>query len=260
MRKKIGQIGRIGLIGLIGHIGPIGHIGLIGLIGHIGPIGPIRLIGPIGLITLIFLASCTAEVPQELEGQPERKPVAFTVYTARPTATRPDAALLAEQGIPGGKSIGVYGYYHNNTTWSDAATPNFMFNQQATNEGLNQPFTYSPLKYWPNEETDKVSFIAYYPYCDGTAAQQTALGLTPLLANNGTGLPTFVFTVKDDAAEQVDFLVSQFLPDLPDSRNNLTVNDRVHFYFLHATSKVEFRVEVDNAIKKDLAYFTLNSI
>lgn len=260
MRKKIGQIGRIGLIGLIGHIGPIGPI------GHIGPIrliGPIRFIGPIGLITLIFLASCTAEVPQELEEQLERKPVTFMTYISQPV-TRADSSLLAVAQIPGGQSIGIYGYYHDNSSWSSSSTPNFMFNQQATNNGLNQPFTYSPLKYWPNEKTDKVSFIAYYPYCNGAADDGTdndiaSTGISPRLANSGKGLPSFDFTVNDDVKMQVDFMVSDLIRN-QQKNNNIGVNDRVRFNFRHATSKIEFRVVVDDDVRENLAYFTLKSI
>lgn len=238
-----------------------------------------RLIGPIGLLGL--LAACTDGEPA-VEAVESGRPVALGVYVAKPLTTRADSTVLAETGIPFEKSIGVYAYYHDGSTWAaDAAaepprnSPDFMFNQEAVNIGMEGYYRYSPLKYWPNETTDKLSFIAYYPYRDdcSVAADDPAneAGLQPLFTNSDTGLPTFSFVVKDDVKKQVDFLVSGLLPDLPNGtaavwpgepadRDELTVTDRVRFVFAHATAKVEFRIAVDEEVRKDLAYFTLHGI
>lgn len=223
--------------------------------------------GIIGTL-MVLMAACTADEGESSVNTP--RPIAFTSYTAQPV-TRADSALLADNTIPTGQSIGVYAYYHDNTTWSNTATPNFMCNQQATNIGLEQPFSYAPLKYWPNENDDKVSFIAYYPYTSNSSADVTALGLTALLDNTGTGLPSFQFAVKDNVKQQVDFMVSDLLPNLPNGtmavtpgapagRDDLTVTDRVRFLFRHALAKIEFRVIVDEAARQDLAYYTLKGI
>lgn len=205
------------------------------------------------------------------------RPIAFgDAYTAQ--QTRSSAAYSVEQGIDAGQSIGVYAYYHDNTTWSNEAEPNFMWNQQATCQERGGSFTYSPLKYWPNESEDKLSFMAYFPYTNTDIADDpenpvtpAATGLTPLFANDDAGLPTFNFTVKETADEQVDFLLSELLPDLPngtgavspgnpDDRSTLTVTDRVHFLFHHMTSKVEFRIVAATEVRNDIAHFRLNSL
>ena len=115
-------------------------------------------------------------------------------YTAQPT--RSSAAYSVEQGIDAGQSIGVYAYYHDNTTWSAAAVPNFMWNQQATCLEKGGNFSYSPLKYWPNESDDKLSFIAYFPYTaespghtDTPEYPDNATGLRTLFSNSDAGLP-----------------------------------------------------------------------
>ena len=201
-------------------------------------------------------------------------PIAFRdAYTAQPT--RSSAAYSVEQGIDAGQSIGVYAYYHDNTTWSAAAVPNFMWNQQATCLEKGGNFSYSPLKYWPNESEDKLSFMAYFPYTDNAADPESAesptkTGLTPLMANSDAGLPTFRFTVEESADEQVDFLLSELLPNLPNGtsavtpgnpagRDELTVTDRVRFLFHHMTSKVEFRIVAATEVRKDIAHFLLKS-
>lgn len=239
----------------------------------------VRLMGPIGPIILLgLLAACTAEAPVPTGGQGLRPVAIGDGYTLQPT--RSSQAFTANRGIPAGGSIGIYAYYHDNCTWSTSTpTPDFMWNQQATRLDDDNSFTYSPLKYWPNEESDKLSFIAYFPYTpfEGAPADPaipadptTATGLKTLMDNSDTGLPTFRFAVKDNSDEQIDFLVSRLITDLPESRdtegdpgqpfNNLSITDRVHFLFFHMTTKVEFRLVVDPSIRKDIAHFQINTL
>ena len=228
----------------------------------------------IGLISLMACSSEETTRTAETLGNTER-PIAFNAaYTVQPT--RSSEAFTATKGIPVGQSMGVYAYLHNTETRDYSADiPNFMFNQQATSQDDAEPFTYEPLKYWPNDENSKVSFIAYFPYSngaddDGTNHDIASTGVTPLLENNGTGLPTFNFTVKDNVDDQVDFLVSEVVPNLPKTRdtegdphqpfNDLTVYDRVPFVFKHMTAKVEFRIVADPEIHKDIVSFQLSAL
>ena len=226
---------------------------------------------------MICLMACSNEEPvTTMTTMDGMTPIAFRdAYTAQPT--RSSAAYSAEEGIDAGQSIGVYAYYHDNTTWSAAAVPNFMWNQQATCLEKGGNFSYSPLKYWPNESEDKLSFMAYFPYTDVDAADPesaespTKTGLTPLMANSDAGMPSFRFTVKESADDQVDFLLSELLPNLPngtsavspgnpDDRSTLTVTDCVRFLFHHMTSKVEFRIVAATEVRKDIAHFLLKSL
>ena len=226
------------------------------------------------IIGLICLFACSSEETTRTAGS-QQQPIAFKdAYTVQPT--RSSEAFTATKGIPVGQSMGVYAYLHNTETRNYSADiPNFMFNQQATSQDDTEPFSYAPLKYWPNDENSKVSFIAYFPYSNGTANDGTnhdiaSTGITPLLENNGTGLPTFDFTVKDAVDDQVDFLVSEVVPNLPKTRdteddshqpfNDLTIYDRVPFLFKHMTAKVEFRIVADPDIHKDIVHFHLNTL
>lgn len=232
----------------------------------------------LGFILLGFL-SCTEEQPRTAVG----RAIGFDSYTAQ-AATRADhsttrAAEEVVRNIPVGSSIGIYAYYHNGPArWSDAAQPDFMFNQQATNSYDGEAFVYNPLKYWPNESDDKISFIAYYPYSSAEAGvpesasySPATTGVTPLLANSGSGLPTFEFTVNPDVAKQTDFLVSDLLPNLPNGtasvypsntpdRDGLTVSDRVRLYFRHALAKVEFRIAIHPDIRPYFSKLKLNGM
>lgn len=216
--------------------------------------------------------------------QPAQSPIALSAYTAQPIAsTRADQELLAEGGIPNGKSIGVYAYYHSGTdsnadgiidtngAWSASAKPDFMFNQQATNNADIDGFSYSPLKYWPNTNHDKLSFIGYYPYTTTFSGSEDANGIVLTKGSNDAGLPTFELTVSNDVDQQVDFLISDLLTGLPNGtsavspssatdRDHLTIVDKVRLLFHHATSKVTIRIAVDDAIREDFMSMTISNL
>lgn len=226
--------------------------------------------------------------------QPVQTPIALSAYTAQPIATtRADKGLLAEGGIPNGTSIGVYAYYHPGTdsdgdgdiedgAWSTSSKPDFMFNQLATKKTSEDGFSYSPLKYWPNTDQDKLSFFGYYPYTttfgkNNSSGDTNGISLikpsndVELPTSNDPGLPAFEFTVKEKVDEQVDFLISDLLTNLPNktsavtpssasNREGLTIVDKVRLLFHHATSKVTIRIAVDDAIREDFMSMTISNL
>lgn len=237
------------------------------------------------LTGLLALTSCTADkgetvvspsVPQPT--QSVQAPIALSAYTAKPTVagTRADQGLLAEGGIPNGKSIGVYAYYHQGVgdtpgAWSASVKPDFMFNQKATNNAEEDGFSYSPLKYWPNTNHDKLSFIGYYPYTTTFSGSEDANGIVLTKGSDDTGLPAFELTVSDDVTKQVDFLISDLLTDLPNGtpvvspssasdRDHLTIVDKVRLLFHHATSKVTIRIAIDEEIRQDFMSMTISNL
>jgi len=227
------------------------------------------------ILSVICLLACSSEeTTRTAETTSQLRPIAFgDAYTVKPT--RSSTTFTADKGIPLGQSIGIYAYLHDVDENFTAKIPNFMFNQQATSRDDADYFSYSPLKYWPNDENSKVSFIAYFPYSngadnDGTLFDQESTGLVPTLVNSNPGLPTFNFTVKNAVADQVDFLVSDVIANMPKSRdsevnpglpfNDLSIKDRVTFLFKHMTAKVEFRIVADAAIHKDIVSFSLSEL
>ena len=82
--------------------------------------------------------------------------------------------------------VGVYGFWHDGSDWETdknkaCLQADFMTNQPLLHLWRDDPqgpyWTYSPLKYWPNNNasggangystaTDKVTFISYYPFQD----------------------------------------------------------------------------------------------
>ena len=131
----------------------------------------------------LMLTACTSEsdVLQSATKQEVPKAVGFDVYMPQVTnvtrAGSPEGVMTTDKLKTAEKGFGVFAYYHDNSTYaSGTSTPNFMYNEHIH---WTDGWTYSPLKYWPNEtdndsqtdpatipedRIDKVSFFAYAPY------------------------------------------------------------------------------------------------
>lgn len=151
--------------------------------------------------------------------------VMFDTYTASATKAYSTGVMTTE--LLGDPGFGVFAY-HNAGTASDAGSyaysvgPNFMYDQQVT---YGTAWTYSPLKYWPNEtekdmlsvtgaaesrdKTDVLSFFAYAPYV--ASATSTTPGTTPginsMMANTVTDADPWVqYTVSTVPSASVDLV------------------------------------------------------
>ena len=116
------------------------------------------------------------------------------------------------------------------------ATPDFMYNQlvsRTKNEsGGWGDWTYSPVKYWPNNTNDRIKFFAYAPY--------NANGIT-LSGNTSTGYPTIEYKASTDITNQPDLMVAQLGP--------LSKGSAVDFDFKHVLAKVQFSGDGTKEIK-----------
>lgn len=175
----------------------------------------------------LAFAACTNEdaivVEQAAEQQVGEVPVAFDAYLNRGVTRAGASGELVTNSATGtqislqAKGFGVFGYYTDNSDYDYTATPNFMYNQQIT---YSSAWTYSPVKYWPNEygdkaiadNTDKLTFFAYAPYVQvtpstgkvtGDPALQT-WGITGLTKNTAAGDPLVKYIVSFDASKSVD--------------------------------------------------------
>lgn len=127
------------------------------------------------------------ETPVTPSNNSKNVAVTFNTYVqsgnTQTRATYPTISSMGEIDINRLKTMGfgVFAQHTSNTAWTsyDQATPfNFMWNQQVAWDGTSA-WTYSPVKYWPNDNTpaDKqspaatgsqdrsyLSFFAYAPY------------------------------------------------------------------------------------------------
>jgi hypothetical protein len=131
----------------------------------------------------LMLTACSSEndvvqnAPQTQETV--AKALDFDVYMpeAVTRAGDPAGVMTTDKLKTTGKGFGVFAYHHDNSTYAAGAIkPNFMYNEHVSWSG---GWTYSPLKYWPNEtdvdsqdpaaaatsnRVDRLSFFAYAPY------------------------------------------------------------------------------------------------
>lgn len=219
----------------------------------------------------LVLASCAKIEHFQAPTTGDGTPVSFGVYTYKSTLTKVGGEAGAQTNITLGDAsksgFGVFCYYSDNSTGGSSAdytpgtpsnfTPNFMWNQQVNGNGDGSAaataWTYSPVKYWPNEYNasvtdqgiDKLTFFAYAPWVDATkttgAVGSETEGITNVSAYNATGDPTLTYVIPASSANHVDVLYADAT-----SLKNLTKpagNAPVAFPFKHALTSVSFRVQ-----------------
>ena len=182
------------------------------------------------LAALALMASCSSS-NDDLNGeattpQESNVPLTFSSYLGRTATTRAGATgTITTDGTGNTTSLqtegfGLFATYTNNATYTASTGPNFMYNTKVS----TKDWTYSPLRYWPNETSttnadgkgatsegvDRLSFFAYAPYVEATATTgavtENTVGITALTANNATTDPKVTYVVADDPSKSVDLL------------------------------------------------------
>lgn len=209
---------------------------------------------PIVLVALSGCGRSSLDLPED--------PISFDVYTLKSRSTSKangtfiEGNPLSATTLPEGSQFGIFGYFHQslggeNGSWDDAVTkgttnhPNLFFNGHVTAsyDGLTPQYTSDPVRYWPSNDKERISFFAYYPY-DATGANiKTNLSS----ASNGEGV--FEYAVPASAADHIDFMISDLCVDQSKSANYLTGDGKVRFNFHHVLSQV--RIKTVNVINSN---------
>ncbi len=178
-----------------------------------------------------LFAACSSDdglAPEKQQiAQTGQVPVVFDTYVNRTTRAgyHGDINAVGTLQTADVKGFGVFGYYTDNNDYDQFSIPNFMYNQQVTYE--SDTWTYSPVKYWPNEygstaiseDYDRVTFFAYAPYVEvtpatgkvNTSSTKTAnptetTGIVGMSSNTGSGDPMVKYVVSLAPATKVDLL------------------------------------------------------
>lgn len=186
-------------------------------------------------LAVVSLAGCSQNEITEVS--PDAHPaVGFSVYTG----TQARGAETDNNAIQGsGKGFGILAYYTGQNSMGTGYAPNFMWNQQVTYNNSGSAWEYTPLKYWPNTENDKVSFYAYAPYEDQSTSPKIALS-----ANNATGYPTIKFQIADAAKDMVDLVTDSVI-------NKTKTADKVKFSLRHKLTKAVFKAKLEEEYFKE---------
>lgn len=237
-------------------------------------------IGSLALLAL--MASCSSS-NDDLNGgatQENNIPVTFSSYLGKTATSRAGAAgTITTDGANSTTSLqtegfGLFATYTDNAEYTAATGPNFMYNTKVS----TKDWTYSPLRYWPNETSttnadgkgatsegvDRLSFFAYAPYVEATATTgavtENTVGITALTANNVTTDPKVTYVVADDPSKSVDLLwgvvpagttkwsnVTGTDIDIAEGKPYLNLikpktNQKVNLLFKHALAKLNLNV------------------
>ncbi len=190
-------------------------------------------------IAAISTVSCTQD-EELLTGSgngptPDGDAVTFGTYLAGAPESRASVMDLPALKTTG---FGVFGYYTESVdykTENPDHLPNFMYNQEVTwnDAAEGGMWQYSPVKYWPNNPTEKVSFFAYAPYVETPGAT----GITGFTPNTAKGDPKLSFKMDEDVDNQVDLLYSNNAMDI----RKQAIAEKVNFRFNHALSRIGFK-------------------
>ncbi len=125
---------------------------------------------------------------------------------------------------------------------------NFMWNQKiqyTENVGWN----YSPLKYWPTKEHDKISFFAYAPYSENQTVGDYGIKLSD---NKVQGIPTITFTVQDKVEDMVDLVTDvRYNTTHDDAKQANPAGNEVVFNLNHELTRVTMKAIVDERATVD---------
>lgn len=222
---------------------------------------------------LMTLVSCTSEDGGGASAVTAPTSIGFTTYvnSVATRATYPSVNTTPTIGAIDSDRLkttafGVFAQHTSETAWTgyDKSTPfNFMWNQQVTWDDENSSWTYSPVKYWPNDnkpaddqtpasqgslEHSYLSFFAYAPYVEGTDLPATghsdakADGIVEMSTNNTNINNSYIYYRTSnnspfDADESVDLLWATNRDCYKtDAAGYGYVNGTVNLLFKHALS------------------------
>lgn len=184
----------------------------------------------------------------------------FSCYTSRSTSTRANSNYLIDgtnnTTIPNGNSIGVFSFYQGSAKWDDITyhVASFMNNQQMVASTSNNTvnFTYSPIKYWPNNADDKLSFFAYYPWNNFS---DNSFGIDIENINDENKM-CVRFNVNNDLSKQIDLMLSDLIKDM--TYQNTNNEGKISFVFHHVLSLINIKLNIDPEMKS-IAKLNINS-
>lgn len=137
---------------------------------------------------------------------------------------------LADPSVTGfetGDVINVFGYYRQQGQALNSVAPNFMYAQPVVFDGTN--WNYSPIKYWPNNDGDKLDFYAYFPI-------ENNITVSP---NTQAGPPVLNYETKELGHSQVDFLYA-----IKEDLAKPASDEKTELVFKHLLGKLQFFVSV----------------
>ena len=202
-----------------------------------------------------LVAACSNDADEVVNGYvPSNNAIAIDASTDDGLTTRASGEINTDANLQAA-GIGVFGSYtgelkYENTTVS----PDFMYNQEVKYE--NGSWTYRPVKYWPNDSRDYVSFFAYAPFVENP--QSNTEGIIDMSKLYDLGDPWVNYRIAADpwstTSPQVDLLYGQqelteggnttYKPWLDQQKPTDPVNGKMKFTFRHALACIGDKITI----------------
>ena len=215
----------------------------------------------LGAALMLLAAGCERVDVTGTTGEPV--PMLFSTYSPRTTKADNSYVEAGTTTLPVNSSFGVFAFYQEGVmdsytgAWADLATknwkPDFMFDQEVQFKG-GTTYDYTPLRYWPSNEENTISFWAYYPYGAyrpndlSNSALKFYDGIGAAYSATSTGLPKAEYTVNSDPAQQQDLMFDSFASkDMTwdnCSESSSGTDGIAPFNFRHALSAITFTIQM----------------
>jgi hypothetical protein len=206
-----------------------------------------------------LVAACSNDVDEVESGNvPWNNAIAFDANTDDELTTRASGEINDNTTLQN-NSFGVFGSYTGRLTYENTTvSPDFMYNQEVKYE--NGSWTYRPVKYWPNNSTDYVSFFAYAPY--EATPQDDGRCIIDMSKLYDLGDPWINYRIAEDPwTNQVDLLYGQhgdnnnYTPWLDQQKPDDPVNYKLTFTFRHALACIgdEITIKCSDALANLIA-------
>jgi hypothetical protein len=222
-------------------------------------------------------SSDDSSITEKQQAPEQQQAVEFGAYVNRGTTRAGTPGILTTDGTSGTTTsletvgFGVFGYYTDNQPYNETSTPNFMYNQQVSTDA----WTYSPIKYWPNEfgtgaisdGEDRLTFFAYAPWVPvtpetGLATGSGTTGIVALTRNTASGDPYVKYYADFDPDQSVDLCWGVAKWNFASTVTGPTANDidagktyvdvikpktqrKIDFDFKHALAALNVQIDAD---------------
>ncbi len=218
-----------------------------------------------------LVAACSNDTDEVENGYvPSNNAIAFDASTDDGLTTRATGEINNQTALQA-VSFGVFGSYtgalkYENTTVSS----DFMYNQEVKYSG---GWTYRPVKYWPNDSREYVSFFAYAPFVENPLSNTEGIIDMSKLYDLGDPWVNYRLAADPWSADkpQVDLLYGQqeqvsdnvktYIPWLDQQKPTDPVGSKMTFTFRHALACIGDRITIkcSNALATLITgYATIN--
>lgn len=194
-------------------------------------------------VATLSLVGCSQNEIMETNPDTHRE-IGFGVYTGTQTRGLVTDNSTTNGGTANGLKVADKGFgimaILTGGDYTAARKMPFMDNTHVTWQA--SAWKYSPVKFWPNNATDKISFFAYAPY----ATTNGANGITGLsVTEAGSSNPKLTFELQSNQKDMVDLVVSEAKTEANGTINqtSATSTSGVGFNFKHMLSRVSMKAK-----------------